>query len=50
MDDRQMNRVLLVDDDVELSGMLQEYFQQEGFETTAVHDGESGVMEALSGR
>ncbi|MBN2371534.1 MAG: response regulator transcription factor [Vicinamibacteria bacterium] len=45
-----MNRVLLVDDDVELSGMLEEYLQQEGFATTAVHDGESGVTEALSGR
>jgi len=45
-----MTRVLLVDDDVELSAMLLEYFQQEGFETTTVHDGESGVSEALSGR
>jgi DNA-binding response OmpR family regulator len=45
-----MTRVLLVDDDVELSGMLREYLQQEGFETTAVHDGESGIEEALSGR
>jgi two-component system, OmpR family, response regulator len=45
-----MTRVLLIDDDVELSTMLREYFQQEGFETTAVHDGETGVSEALSGR
>jgi two-component system, OmpR family, response regulator len=45
-----MPRVLLIDDDVELSAMLGEYLQQEGFETTAVHDGESGVAEALSGR
>jgi DNA-binding response OmpR family regulator len=45
-----MTRVLLVDDDVELSAMLREYLQQEGFETTVVHDGESGVAEALSGR
>jgi len=43
-----MTRVLLVDDDVELADMLREYLQQEGFETTAVHDGESGVREALS--
>lgn len=45
-----MTRVLLVDDDVELGGMLREYLQQEGFETTTVHDGESGVREALTGR
>jgi two-component system OmpR family response regulator len=45
-----MARVLLVDDDVELSAMLREYLGQEGFETAAVHDGEAGVSEALSGR
>ena len=44
-----MTRVLLVDDDVELSAMLREYLQQEGLETTAVHDGARGVAEALSG-
>jgi two-component system OmpR family response regulator len=42
-------RVLLVDDDVELASMLREYLQREGFETTAVHDGETGAREALSG-
>jgi DNA-binding response OmpR family regulator len=45
-----MARVLLIDDDVELTGLLQEYLEQEGFETSAVHDGESGVEEAVSGR
>jgi two-component system, OmpR family, response regulator len=45
-----MARVLLVDDDVELSGMLREYLTQEGFETDAVYDGEAGVDAALSGR
>jgi two-component system OmpR family response regulator len=45
-----MTRVLLVDDDVELAAMLREYLEQEGFEAEAVHDGESGVREALSGR
>jgi DNA-binding response OmpR family regulator len=48
-DASDMTRVLLVDDDVELGGMLREYLQQEGFETNAVTDGESGVSEALSG-
>lgn len=42
--------VLLVDDDVELTELLREYLSQEGFEATAVHDGESGVSTALSGR
>jgi len=45
-----MTRVLLVDDDVELAAMLREYLEQEGFEACAVHDGEAGVAEALSGR
>jgi two-component system, OmpR family, response regulator len=45
-----MIKVLLVDDDVELLDMLQDYLEQEGFETLAVHDGEQGVSEALSGR
>ncbi|WP_174873975.1 response regulator [Vogesella oryzae] len=44
-----MNKVLLVDDDVELSAMLAEYLEQEGFATRRVHDGASGVQEALSG-
>jgi two-component system OmpR family response regulator len=44
-----MTRVLLVDDDVELAGMLREYLQREGFDAATVHDGERGVAEALSG-
>lgn len=44
-----MTKVLLVDDDVELAAMLREYLEQEGFEATAVHDGEAGVAAALSG-
>ncbi len=45
-----MTPVLLVDDDVELSGMLAEYLQEEGFEVGLAHDGESGALAALSGR
>lgn len=45
-----MTRVLLVDDDVALAGMLREYLQAEGFDATTAHDGEAGVEEALSGR
>ena len=36
-------QVLLADDDVELSGMLKEYLERDGFSVTAVHDGESAV-------
>lgn len=42
--------ILLVDDDVELADMLRDYLIQEGFAATAVHDGEAGVSEALTGK
>ncbi|MCA1943772.1 MAG: response regulator transcription factor [Desulfovibrio sp.] len=38
-----MKRVLLVDDDVELSGMLTEYLEREGMAVVARHDGLAGV-------
>jgi DNA-binding response OmpR family regulator len=44
-----MLNVLLIDDDVELVGMLGEYLEQEGFEVKAVYDGEAGLTEALTG-
>ena len=44
-----MKSVLLIDDDVELGELLKEYLSMEGFELTAVHDGESGLQQALSG-
>lgn len=44
-----MNRVLLVDDDTELTEMLGDYLEAEGFSVEAVHDGETGVSAALSG-
>jgi DNA-binding response OmpR family regulator len=42
-------RVLLADDDVELSGMLTEYLEREGFSVAAVHDGESAARLAAGG-
>lgn len=45
-----MVKVLLIDDDVELVGMLGEYLEQEGFDACSVHDGETGLTEALSGK
>jgi DNA-binding response OmpR family regulator len=44
-----MPKVLLIDDDRELASLLTEYLQQDGFETQAVHDGETGVTQALTG-
>lgn len=41
-----MPRVLLIDDDVDLTEMLSLYLAREGFEVHAVHDGESGAIEA----
>src|SRR6266550_1665726 len=42
-------QVLLADDDVELSAMLKEYLEREGFAVTAVHDGEAAVRLAPGG-
>jgi len=44
-----MERVLIVDDDVELCDLVAEYLRPEGFEVEAVHDGEAGLQRALSG-
>jgi DNA-binding response OmpR family regulator len=42
-------RVLLVDDDSELTAMLTEYLHSEGFEVDCAADGQSGAEAALSG-
>lgn len=44
-----MSKVLLIDDDIELVGMFQEYLEQEGFDVQTAHDGEAGAAAALSG-
>ncbi|WP_137158338.1 response regulator [Rhizobium sp. FKL33] len=43
-----MAKVLLIDDDVELTSLLTEYLVEEGFDARAVHDGRLGVDESLS--
>jgi two-component system OmpR family response regulator/two-component system response regulator CpxR len=45
-----MSKVLLIDDDVELVGMFQEYLEQEGFEVKTANDGEAGTAAALTGQ
>lgn len=44
-----MTSVLLVDDDQELTELLSRYLEREGFTVTAVHNGEEGEVQALSG-
>ncbi|HEU4413443.1 MAG TPA: response regulator transcription factor [Candidatus Angelobacter sp.] len=43
-----MVSVLLIDDDTELSKLLEEYLQSEQFELDAAHDGPSGLEKALA--
>lgn len=43
------SRVLIVDDDQELTELLGEYLQADGFIVDCAHDGRSGIERALSG-
>jgi two-component system, OmpR family, response regulator CpxR len=43
-----MNRILIVDDDVELCGLVTRYLTREGFDVEVVHDGRQGAETALS--
>ncbi len=45
-----MSRVLLIDDDRELTSLLAEYLSAEGFEVESAGDGEAGAEAAVSGR
>jgi two-component system, OmpR family, response regulator CpxR len=44
-----VDRVLIIDDDVELCGLVGEYLESEGFETISEHDGERGLARAAQG-
>lgn len=44
-----MERVLIVDDDKELTELVSEYLGGEGFEVEAVHEGNEGLKRSLSG-
>ena len=46
---RTVDRILVIDDDVELCSLVSEYLQPEGFQVESVHDGERGLERALSG-
>ena len=42
-------RLLVIDDDVELCLLLKEYLQREDYNVKCVHDGRSGLEEAMKG-
>ncbi len=44
-----MERILIIDDDVELCTLVGEYLQAEGFVVESVHDGENGLQRATAG-
>jgi len=44
-----MRQILVIDDDVELCELVAEYLEPDGFQVESVHDGESGLLRALSG-
>jgi two-component system response regulator CpxR len=45
-----MQNILIVDDDVMLCELLQEFLQAEGFRVTVANKGDEGLVQALSGK
>jgi two-component system response regulator CpxR len=45
----KMERILVIDDDVELCSLVREYLHAEGFTVDCVHDGEAGLQRTSSG-
>src|SRR3954453_17059949 len=44
-----MDRILVIDDDVELCSLVGEYLEPEGYEGESSQDGERGLQRALTG-
>ena len=42
------SNILIIDDDIELTDLLTQYLEPEGFNVVCVHDGEDGVKKALN--
>jgi len=42
-----MNTLLIIDDDIELTDLLTQYLEPEGFDVSCVHDGGEGVKKAI---
>jgi DNA-binding response OmpR family regulator len=45
-----MDTILLIEDDIDLCTMLKNYLGRHGFSVVAVHNGERGLREALTGK
>lgn len=45
-----MRNILIVDDDITLCELLKEFLHVQGFEVSSVHNGEEGLVQALSGK
>ena len=43
------DRILVIDDDVELCSLVSEYLESEGFQVESVYDGKRGLERALGG-
>lgn len=46
---RPLLQILVVDDDIELCELVAEYLEPDGYQVEAVHDGQEGLVRALSG-
>jgi two-component system response regulator CpxR len=46
---RLVDKILVIDDDVELCTLVAEYLEPEGFQVEAIHDGRHGLERALNG-
>src|ERR1051325_1047633 len=44
-----VERILVIDDDIELCALVTEYLRPEGFQVDTAHDGRTGLARALSG-
>ena len=49
MESSQPTHILYVDDDTEMTSLIDEYLSGEGYSLTICHDGEAGLSTALSG-
>src|SRR5215469_5054058 len=45
----KVDRILVIDDDVELCSLVSEYLRPEGFQVECVHDGKAGLARAFAG-
>jgi len=46
---KKVDRILVIDDDIELCSLVSEYLRPEGFQVECVHEGKAGLTRALAG-